>query len=135
MSMALLDGTSAVFSLVIGTQEYKCMANYISADIGNELFEQTTFCTSGWRSRIRGLKQMVGRLAGFMFKGVAHADPLVLFAGSTYIAFIMTFDTGCILSGNLQPRNQHMGMAAAGNSELGLDFESYGIVGSSWVVA
>lgn len=133
--LALLDGTSAAFGMTIGTNEYKCIANYISADIGNELFEQTTFCTSGWRARIRGLKQMVGRLAGFMFKGVAYADPLLLFASSVYTAFVITFDTGCTLTGNMQPRNMHLGMAAAGNSEWGLDFESYGAVTSAWIVA
>lgn len=137
MALALLDGTAASIDFTTGATpvSWKGIASYMSIDIGNELFEQTTFNSGGWRARIRGLKQGVGRLAGFLNTGVAVSDPLVLFASSGPTAFVGTYFTGCTLTGSLQPRNYHAGMAAAGNSEMGLDFETYNSVTSAWVTS
>lgn len=135
MALALLDGTTAAVDFTTGSSpvSWKGVANYVSADLGNELFEQTTFNSSGWRARIRGLKQVVGRIAGFLSTGVTISNPMTLFSGSGPTAFVMTFHTGCTATGDLQPRNHHSGMQAAGNSEMGLDFESYEDVTFAWV--
>jgi hypothetical protein len=137
MALALLDGTMAATAFTTGATPvaWTNVASYVSADMGNEMFEQTTFGNSGWRQRIRGLKQIVGRIAGFLSTGLAISDPMALFASSGATAFVMTFHTLCTLTGSLQPRNYHAGMQAAGNSEMGLDFESYGPVTSAWVTS
>lgn len=137
MATQLLDGTFAALDFTTGGTpvSWKDQANYVSADIGNEMFEQTTFSSSGWRSRIRGLKQMVGRIAGFLSTGKAISDPMALFASSGPTSFVLTIHTGCTYTGSLQPRNHHAGMQAAGNSEMGLDFESFGAVTTAWVTS
>lgn len=137
MALDLLDGTVAALDFTTGEDDdsWKCVANYVSADLGNELFDFTTFCSTGWRKRTRGMKQLIGRIAGFLSKGDPVSNPSTLFAGTGPTPFVMTFDTGCTVTGDLQPRNIHAGMAAAGASELGLDWESYGAVTFAWVTA
>lgn len=141
MALALLDGVEAAVDMTIETDgstavSYKCMANYLSADFVRDFNERTTFCTTGsWRARTPGMRQMFGRIEGFASKGWAGADPLVLMATNTPKDFIFTVDTGCTLTGQLHSARDHTGMRAQGNSERGIDFESYGAVTSVWVVA
>lgn len=136
MALALLDGTTAAFDISIATISYKCIAAYVSADIVREFTERTTFCTAGgWRSRLPGMKQLIGRIDGFMAKGVPLADPSILFATTSPLAFVITFDTGCTATGAMHAGRVHLGMRAQANSEEGIDFESDGVVTFVWVVA
>lgn len=140
--LSLLDGTVATIDVSFGygaggtsTTSMKCAFNRISADIVREFTEKTTFCSSGWRSRQPGMKQLIGRLDGFASKGTIYSDPLALFADNTARPFVITVDTGCTLSGNMHAARDHIGLNAAANSERGIDFESTGEVVSAWVVA
>lgn len=136
MAMSLLDGTMAAFDITIATLSYKCMAAYVSADIVREFTERTTFCTTGgWRSRLPGMKQLIGRIDGFMMKGDPKSDPSILFASTASLAFVITMDTGCTITGSLHTGRVHLGMRAQANSEEGIDFESDGVVTFVWVVA
>lgn len=136
MALALLDGTMAAFDVTIATLSYKCMAAYVSADIVREFTERTTFCSAGgWRSRTPGMKQLIGRIDGFLGKGTAQSDPSVLFASTSPLAFVITFDTGCTVTGSMHAGRVHLGLRAQANSEEGIDFESDGVVTFVWVVA
>lgn len=136
MALTLLDGTTAAFDITFATKSYKCLASYVSADIVREFTERTTFCTTGgWRSRVPGMKQMIGRLDGFMGKGSDISDPSILFATTTPMAFVVTWDTGCTMTGSGHTGRVHLGMRAQANSEFGLDWESDGQVSFAWVVA
>lgn len=142
MALSLLDGTSALIDFSIAydgggssQSSMKCAFNYISADISREFTEKTTFCSSGWRSRQPGMKQVVGHLDGFVSKGTVFSDPLALFATTNAFPFVFTADTGCTLTGSLHAQRDHIGLRAAANSERGLDWESTGAVTSAWVIA
>lgn len=136
MAMQILDGTEAVFDVTIATLSYKCMASYVSADIIREFTERTTFCSSGgWRSRTPGMKQLIGRIDGFLNKGVANSDPSILFASTTALAFVITFDALCTVTGSMHVGRVHLGLRAKANSEEGIDFESDGTVSFAWVVS
>lgn len=138
--LALLDGTAAAVDFSIaysGTVQtsLKCAFAYISCDVVREFTEKTTFCSSGWRARNPGMKQLIGHLDGFMSKGTNYSDPLALFASNDPFPFIFTADTSCTLTGSLHAARDHNGMRAAANSERGIDWESSGVVTSAWVVA
>lgn len=136
MALSLLDGTSAAVDFTIATISYKCIANYLSLDFVRDMFEYTTFCGTGWRTRTPGMKQGIGRLDGFAAKGVPTiVDPLALFATTLGSAFVFTVDTGCTLTGTLIVNRDHTGMRAAANSERGIDFETQGAVTSVWVTS
>jgi hypothetical protein len=140
MALALLDGTTAAIDMTIaisGTNQtsLKCAFGYMSADLVREMSEKTTFCSSGWRSRQPGMKQLVGHLDGFASKGAVYSDPAVMMATTTALAFVFTADTTCTLTGNLHVVRDHMGLRAAANSDRGIDWESDGVVTSAWVVA
>lgn len=136
MALKLLDGTAAAFDITINALSYKCLAAYVSADIVREFTERTTFCTTGgWRSRTPGMKQLIGRIDGFLTSGMPISDPSLLFANTTGYAFVITFDTGCTVTGTLHVGRMHMGLRAQANSEEGIDFESDGQVTFVWVVA
>lgn len=137
MALSLLDGTSAAFDFTTSALSWKCKANYCSADINRDMLERTTFCSgAGWRERIPALKQVLGRLEGFIGKGGNAADdPMYLFSSNNAPAFVMTFDTGCTLSGSMHATRLHLGIRAAQNSELALDWESTGAVTSAWVTS
>jgi len=78
MALSLLDGTNAAIDMVItiasATNSVKCSFGYMSADVVREFTEKTTFCSSGWRSRQPGMKQVVGHLDGFVSKGAAKSQ-------------------------------------------------------------
>jgi hypothetical protein len=138
--MELLDGTNALIDFQLdypGTSNVslKCAFAYMSCDIVREFTEKTTFCSDGWRSRQPGMKQCVGRLDGFASKASVYSDPLALFADNDPKDFLFTADSGCTIGGQLHIARDHIGLRAAANSERGIDWESYGEVTSSWVVA
>lgn len=137
--MTILDGTTAAFDFTTGTaasDSWKCVATYAEFNVRRDFIEQTTFCsTGGWRERLPILKQVIGRITGFLSKGEAISDPLHLFSGTAGVPFVFTADTGCTLSGNLHAANYRGGMRAQANSEMDLDYESTGSVSSSWTVA
>lgn len=145
MALELLNGTTAAFDFTTATRTtfsgtagtaktWAGVASYFSADIARELFEQTTFGSSGWRSRIPGMKQLIGHIDGFTSKGLSNSDPLYLFANNFPIAFVATVDTGCTLTGDGFATRHHTGLRAAAQSEMALDFESYGAVTSAWII-
>lgn len=141
MALALLDGTTAAIDMTIavagGTNQtsLKCAFGYMSADFVREMTEKTTFCSSGWRSRNPGMKQVVGHLDGFVSTGQSYSDPAAMMSGTTPLAFLFTATTSCTLTGNLHVVRDHMGLRAAANSDRGIDWESDGVVTSAWVVA
>lgn len=146
MSIQLLDGTTAAFGVTFAARsayggsagtavELKCTATYWSADIMREMFEQTTFCSTGWRSRIGGMKQLIGRIDGFSSTGIVASDPLLYFANNFPIAVVATVTTSCTLTHDAFVNRRHEGMRAAGNSEAGYDYESFGAVTSAWVTS
>jgi hypothetical protein len=146
MALQILDGTTAATEITLGVRStyggsagagvsLKCVLTYISMDVIREMFEQTTFCSSGWRSRIPGMKQMIGRADGFDAKGAVHCDPLLYFANNYPQAMVYTADTSCTLSSDVFINRRHSGMRAAGNSEAGYDIESFGAVTSAWVTS
>lgn len=138
MAISLLDGTVSAFNFTIAAStsaQWPCVSNYMSCDLVREFFEQTTFCSSGWRSRTPGLKQLIGRIDGYANKGFAYSDPSVLFATTAGFAFVATFDTGCTFTGTLQAARFHVGLHAGAQSEMGLDFESTGAVTVAWVTS
>lgn len=146
MAQALLEGTTAAFDFSSGLRStfggtpataisWKTVASYLSIDLGREMFDQTTFGNTGWAARIGGQKRAVGRLAMIASKGLVISDPLYLMANNFPWACVATLDTGCTLSFDAVQSNRHIGIAAAGNSEDGISFESFNAVTSAWVTS
>jgi len=135
MALALLDGTAAASDFTIATISVKRIFGYMAFSIGREMLEATTFCTSGWRSRRPGMKQLLFTLAGYVSTGNAYSDPLAAMASTTAVAFVMTIHTGCTLTFNGHVSNDSEGMRAAAMSDRTLSGESDGAVTSAWVVA
>jgi len=135
MALALLDGTDATIDIQLNSVSYKGIMGQWVARMGREFFEQTTFASGGWRSRVPGLKQVTGSMAGFNSKGSAASDPLALFANQTPYAGVFTSTTGCTLTGTFHEQSDSVSEIAAGVSGRAIDFESYGAVTSAWVIA
>jgi hypothetical protein len=137
MATEILDGSNGNILVTINSIEFKCVINRWSADIVREFTEKTTFCTGGWRSRDPGMKQLVGRMDGYLSKGFAGSDPLALIAADDTdgLPFVLQADTGCYFSGNCHIGLSHAGSNAQLNSEMGQAFESDGAVSTFWVVA
>lgn len=135
--LALIDGSDATIDIMLNSNSFKCVASYWVARFSRQMFELTTFCSSGWRAPRPGMKAMRGTIAGFASYGDPSSDPLALFASSfqsTGVAFTLTAHTGCTLTGNCHVSESDVGFRAAGPSEAGIDFESTGPVTSTWVV-
>lgn len=135
MALVILNGTTASADISFATVSLKCAFSYMSFDFVREMFEQTTFCSSGWRSRIPGMKQLLGRLDGFATTGAAFSDPLAYMTTTVPVAIVATLDTSCTLTFSGFVNRSHVGLRAAGASEAGLDFESTGAVTSAWVTS
>jgi hypothetical protein len=138
MALSLLNGTDAAISIKIDSVtpplvEYNCHFRYVSADFVRDFTETTTFCGTGWRSRTPGMKQIVGRLDGYMSKGDVASNPGILQSNSSPMYFVQTFDTGCTYTGQLHVGRDHAGVQAAAQSERSIDWESYGAVTIAWV--
>lgn len=134
-AFAIIDGSNANADISIATQSHKCWASYFSADIVRDFTEQTTFCTSGWRSRQPGLKQLLGTIDGFLPSGATAVSPGSYFTSTTAAAYVLTADTGCTFTFSGHAGRMHAGLRAALNSEFALNFESAGAVTTAWVVA
>lgn len=135
MAIALLDGTTAAFGFLLATVEQKCHFGYMSFAIAREMFEATTFCSSGWRSRRPGMKQMLFSLAGYLSTGAVYSDPLAAMASTTALAIVVTIHTGCTLTFNGHITGDGGGMRAAGMSDRVMSGESDGVVTSAWVTS
>lgn len=137
MATTIIDGSNGNILVTINSIEFKCVVNRWSADIVREFTEKTTFCSGGWRSRDPGVKQLVGRIDGYLSKGFAGSDPLALIAadGVAGIAFVLQADTGCYFSGTCHIGLSHAGSNAQLNSEMSVGFESDGPVSTFWIVA
>jgi hypothetical protein len=136
MALQLLDGSNGNIVVTINSLPFTCVINRWSADIVREFTEKTTFCSAGWRSRDPGMKQLVGRIDGYLSKGIAGSDPLALIAADTVtgLPFTLQADTGCFLSGTCHIGLYHAGSNAQLNSEMSIGFESDGAVTSTWIV-
>lgn len=137
MAVALLNGTSAATTLTAGGTDFSGTLGYISMDFVSEMFEQTVFGQSGWRGRIRGLKQLIGRGDGYESTGAAYSDPLAYFGTSggavnTPTAFVYTATTSCTITFSGFVTRRHSGMRAGATSEAGYDIESFGPVATAW---
>lgn len=138
MALALLDGSAAGIDFSTGSApvSWKCVASYMSVDIGRRMEDRTTFCTSGgWASGVPTMKQAAIRVDGFLSSGVSISDPMLLFSSTSAVAFVATFATGCTLAGDMHAVGFHAGMRAQGASEMGMSAVSNGTVTSVWVVA
>lgn len=135
MALALLDGTTAASDISVGGQSIKCVLNSIRADIVRDMFEKTTFCSGGWRSRTPGMKQLLFGGVGYAHKGQPHSDPLDYVSSTTGEAWVITIDTGCTLTFTGHSTLVHLGVNAAANSEFAVSGESDGAVTSAWVEA
>jgi hypothetical protein len=149
MAQTLLDGTTAAFNFQTDVlaadltaanvsggaypattstalDSWKCMARYLSIDIDRALINRTTFCTAGWMGHVPALKNLVGRLAGFMSKGSSISNPLYMFGTTFGIPMIATLDTALTISALVMASRDHLGMTAMENSEREMTFESDG---------
>lgn len=141
MSTTIIDGSNGNILVTLDGIEFKCVINRWSADIVREFTEKTTFCSGGWRSRDPGMKQLIGRMDGYLSKGFAGSDPLALITADNStdnpggIPMVLKADSGCMLSGNCHVSLSHLASAAQLNTEAGVGFESDGPVTSIWVVA
>jgi hypothetical protein len=134
-TLSILDGSNANIDLSLDGNSYKCVFNFWTADIVRAFTEATTFCSSGWRSRVPGLKQLVGHAQGYASKGQAISDPSALIAEQSGIPIVLTADTGCTFSFTGHVSRSRTSFRAAENSDAGLDFESTGPVTVAWVLA
>jgi hypothetical protein len=135
----IIDGSNAAVDISIAAASHKCWASYWSADIVRDFTEKTTFCTSGWRSRQPGLKQLIGTIDGFLPEGLTAGtstaiSPASYFASTASQAYILTADAGCTFTFQGHAGREHTGIRAALNSEWALNFESDGQVTTAWVV-
>lgn len=139
-AFTIIDGSNANIDITIATASIKCQATYWSADFARDFTEKTTFCTSGWRSRQPGLKQLLGVVDGLLAKGADMSgstaiSPASFIASTSAQAYVLTADTGCTFTFNGHAGRVHSGIRAALNSEFALNFESDGAVTTAWVVA
>ena len=142
MAYTLLDGTNANIDIqtavpatnTTANKSMKCIAGSVSFTFRKATSRKTTFCGSGWASSTPGDKQMFAVVGGFMSKGDVLSDPLALFDTQKDLAFILTADTGCILTGNWIQTEDANTLLAAQNSGRSMAFESQGSVSSTWVV-
>lgn len=136
MALALLDGTNANIDISFGGASHKCLFNYWTADLERDFTEATTFCSSGWRSRIPGMRRLTGRAEGYLGKSTAVTDPTVTgFTSQAAVAIVLTADTGCTYTFSGYVGRVHAGLRAAANSEYAVEFESAGQVTVAWVVS
>lgn len=137
----LLDGTTAAVDFTSklstgGTQQsFKCIANYIMLMFRRPTTQKFTFCSSGWAVPTPGVRQGFGHIDGFMSTGGPVSDPLALFTQDTALDFVFTAHTGCTLSGALLETQDQSSSRALAESGRGIDFETSGVVASTWVVA
>lgn len=141
MAFQLLSGTTAIvdINIAIGSGSgtpvsSKCLFRRWMARITQEMFEQTVFCGGGWRSRIPGLKQLIGRLDGYMSVGNAASDPLAFFQNTLAAPFVLTATTSATISGNGWVTSDEQAIEAAANTSRGVDFESFGAVLTAWPI-
>lgn len=138
---ALLNGTTAIIdvSMAIGSgsgspTSVKCQFRRWMARITQEMFEQTSFCSGSWRARIPGLRQLIGRLDGYMSIGNVGSDPLAYFQNTLPAPFVLTATTSATISGNAWVTSDENSIEAAANSSRAVDFESYGPCLTSWPI-
>lgn len=134
MALALLDGTTAAVNISIANANFTCLFQYVSADIGRQFTDFTTFCSSGWKSEVPGMKQLTGRFDGFLSTGNAVSDPSQFFSSQSTENIVITFTTNCTYTFAGYIGNSHAGIRAAAGSEESLQFRSYGAPTFAWQV-
>jgi hypothetical protein len=101
---------------------WSCVANYCSVDLTQELLDRTTFCTAGWKGRFAALKDLMGRVDGFMSQGSPISNPAYMFGTTKGIPLLATFNTGCMINVNAMCSRWHGGLRAQSNSEMGMEW-------------
>lgn len=140
-AFSLIDGSNANVDISIASASHKCWSTRWMADLVRDFTERTTFCTSGWRSRSPGLKQLIGMVDGFLAQGTdggggpTAVNPASYIASTATAAYVLTADTGCSFTFSGHAGRIHTGVVAALSSEEGINFESAGAVTTAWVVA
>ncbi len=134
--LAFIDGSNGSVAISVNSNAIQCFINAWTARIVREFTERTTFCTTGgWRSRLPGMKQLIGTFTGFLAKGVAGANPLSYMTGTAPQPYVITADTGCNFTFLGHAREVGAGQRAGADSSFDLNFESDGPVSVEWVVA
>lgn len=137
----LLDGTVAAVDMTIaptavGAQSsIRCIASYISLMFRRGTTQRVTFCENGWSKPSAGMRQGFGHIDGFSSKGGPLSDPLAMFNQNDPLPFTFTADAGLTFTGKLVLTQDMTGVRAFAEHARGIDFETYGIISTLWVVA
>lgn len=140
MALALLDGTNGSVDLGItlsGTvvTSTKAIFGYMTIRIGVEMSAQDVFASGAWRKRLKTNYQATGRLEGFVSSGNPVSDPLSLVGSSGPLPIVATYVTGCTITCSVQFTGDANEVRATANSGRGVDFESWGTVTTTWIIA
>ena len=117
---------ASAFNTSGGADSWKCTADYVSLDITQRMIERTTFCAGGWVGRFAGLKDLAGRIDGFLSQGSKISNPFYMFSVAGAIPWMATLATGCTISALIRAARYHLGMRVQANSEMGMEFMSDG---------
>lgn len=124
MALSLLSGTTAAADFSIGGTSIKCHLNQMGVTFVRELLQRVTFCSSAFKEKIFGLKDILGSVSGYVGKGDAFSKIGQHFLTDSTVAIVYTFDTLCTISFTAGITQDSASMVAAGNTSRGLSFES-----------
>jgi hypothetical protein len=134
MALSIITGSLATTDMTIATVSVKCAFGRMALQFVRGGFRTTTFCSASWVEEVGGEIQGVGSLLGYTTKGWASASPLAWITAPAPIAFVMTADTSCTLTGLLNVFSDGLDLVAQANSGRNVDFRTSNTVAAAWVV-
>lgn len=132
MALILINGTTGVASITVNNLVEDCFMGAWRANAVKQYFPEITFCSSGYRSDVGGIKACDVVSAGFLGHGVAASDPLLNFSNvQGGVPCIFQADANCTLTGNFYI-DAGFGVVAGGPSEFVQNCRSFGTFATVW---
>jgi hypothetical protein len=133
--MAFLHGSLSAIDVSLAAASIKAAFGRAVVQFVRGSTRRTTFADNGWVNEQPGDKQALFTFDGYSTKGTAWSDPLYYIVQAATIAAVVTADTSCSITSDVNVFGDGIELVAAANAGRSITARSAGPVSTSWVTS
>lgn len=133
MALTTITGKDGTADFTISAVSYKTVLDMFRIREVNEMSPQDVFSIEGIADQEAGRSQLVGECTGLNKKGAAQAGPLI--PAPQDVGMVLTFSTGCFLTGNWNWPEFEAVRVVNQNSRIGGRFISKATYALTWILS